>query len=74
VVLTTDLYLVSGLDCTGHGTVRTYDQINLTCHFDGVEEGSYKERKECAGTAKPFPSISKTSALIQSMNEQTERL
>ena len=59
-MLTTDLYLVSCLDCTGRGTVHTYDQINLICHFDGDEKGSYKERKECAGTAKSFPSISKT--------------
>ena len=41
VKLTTDLYLVSCLDCTGHGTVQICDQIRLICYFDGGEEASY---------------------------------
>jgi hypothetical protein len=40
VKLTTDLYLVSCLDRTGHGTVQTCDQIRLICYFNGGEEAS----------------------------------
>jgi hypothetical protein len=41
---TTDLYLVSCLDCTGHGTVHTYDQIRLVTLMALKKEATMRGR------------------------------